>query len=604
MEKIAVPYSRESPAQPPGSSAPAIAALLSYLMLLAGLATLAALLYLVARCHARAPVWDMWSIIDFWAKPAQSTIHWLWAQHNEHRILLAKLIVLLDYRFFSGRDVFAVTASFVTAAALLAALLWAFRVLAGMRGTLWRSAAAVAAFCLFSTVQWLNFVNGFQIQFFQVDLFFTLAVLALLFAWPGKDVPPRKQWVWAAASVLAALAATYSMANGMLVWPVLVLLAILRRCCRKIVAVFALSSVAVVASYFYHYHYTSTMPQPGAVHGFHSPIQVVVYVINYIGAPLDWGHPALAIVFGLVGLAAAAFVLWRIVFRDVREPLQLLFASMLLFVIASALITALGRLHLGTEQALSARYETVTLLLWLALAVLLLQWCAHQHAWLLIVGQIGLLAVMSLAALRFHSDLAGATEREVRINTASLTLITGVFDQSRVSLLFPNPLVPWRDAAFLKQNHLSLFSRPLARQLNQPLAVAYRVRPEPCWGEITSSQSIRESLGPGLRLAGWAWDPSRRSSVQQIIFVAAGKIVGYAEPGSPQPELTSRLGWHGASKAGWVGYIGALPQPTMVTAYAVIGRPRSAEACALFNQPSNAHVPAEPVRFPASPAPE
>jgi hypothetical protein len=575
-------------------SASGIAVFLANLILLGGLATLAASTYLVARCHARAPVWDMWAIIDFWAQPIQSTPVWLWTQHNEHRILLAKLVLLLDYRLFSGRDVFTVTLSFVTVAVLLGVLLWTFRVLAGMRGMLWRSAAAVAVLCLFSTAQWLNFVNGFQIAFFQVELFFALAAVALLLASLTSDAHLRRQWMWAVASVLAGAAATYSMANGMLVWPVLIGLAALKRHRKGILLLVVVSSAVVVASYFFHYQFSSPVPQPGALRWLHQPIQMAIYVINYIGAPLDWGRPTLAIVFGLIGLAAAVFVLWRTVFSSNREPLHLLLASLLLFVLGSAVITALGRLQLGTEQALSARYQTVSLLLWLSLAVLLLRWCAHRDARLLIAAQLGLLAVMGMGILRFHSDVAGAVERKTQVNTASLALITGVFDPPRISVLFPNPLVPWRDVSFLKRNYLSFFSSPLAQKFNQPLPAAYRIRPEPCWGDIATSQPIHESEGRGLRLSGWAWDPSRHDEVRQIVFAAAGKIVGYGEPGFPAAEVSPRIGWHHAAEAGWVGYIEELPQSEMVTAYAVT---RGLRACIIFHEPASGHAPVDPVHL-------
>ena len=197
----------------------ALAAALSYIGLVAGLATMAAAVYLAASMHPRVPSSDMWSMIDFWARPSQSTIHWLWAQHNEHRIVLSKFVLLLDYRFFRGREVFAVATAFAAQLSLLAALLWALRAIAGMRGTLWRSAAAVTMFSLFTTAQWENFLGGFQAPFFFVGFFLTVGILALLHRRRVETSAGAGDWNYAAIAVLAGAAATYSMANGILVWP-------------------------------------------------------------------------------------------------------------------------------------------------------------------------------------------------------------------------------------------------------------------------------------------------------------------------------------------------------------------------------------------------
>ena len=573
-----------------------LAAVLSYIGVLTGLATMAAAVYLSATLSPRVPVSDMWSVIGFLARPTQSAIHWLWAQHNEHRIVLPKLVLLLDYRFFRGRDVFAVATGFAAQLALLAALLWALRAIAGMHGILWRSAAAVSLFALFSTAQWENFLSGFQVSFFFVGLFVTVGILALLHSRREDSPAAEADWKYAAIAVLAGAAATYSMAHGILVWPILILLAILHRCGKRIVALVALGGGATAGSYFYHY--ASPVPQISPFQWLRHPLLIVIYVIKYVGAPLDLGRPSLAVVFGLVGLAAAAWV-FRVAVRD-RHPVVLLFAALPLFVILSAVITALGRLYRGSDQALSSRYETVALLLWLSLGILLLRFASRRGAAMLVVVQVGLLLALGIGAPRLRLHLAIARSAKLHADTASLALLTGVFDQSALSSLFPDPVVPWRYSSFLKRNHLSLFSTWLAQDLNQPAACP--LQSPPYWGGVTSVQPVTSPAGPGLRVSGWVWDPSRRRVASQLLFVAGGKIIGYAEVGFPRLDLSERLGRHSASYAGWTGYIEAVSQKTTVSAYAhAPGAP--AESCALITAPANHHGEAGvPLRFSIDPA--
>lgn len=561
------------------------ATVFSYLALIAGLGSLAATVYLVERSYSCLPFGDKWSIITFWARPTQPTLHWLWAQHNEHRILLSKIVLLLDYRLFHGLDLFAMCCNFLTQLTLLAVLLWAFATMGRMGGAIWRTVAGISAVCLFSTAQWENFVNGFQVAFFFVGLFFTLAIVALLRCGAKGDAPGG-QWKYAAAAALAGAAATYSLANGIIVWPILILVAILARCRKSIIAFEAISGLLVSGSYLYHYK--SPVPRISPWQWLHQPYQVAAYVVKYVGAPVNFGHQRLAAVCGVLAVSAALLVWCVILFSSHREALLLLLAAMMLFVLGSAAITALGRLHLGTNQALSSRYNTVALLLWLALAVLLVRFIGRRSTPALVAIQAGLLLIICLGAARLKYPTRNAEGRELQANTASLALLTGVFEQQALAAIFPNPALIWQDTPYLKARRLSIFATALARHLDQPFSAVYGLRSQPCWGEVATVQPIAQTMGPGLRLSGWAWDPLRREPVKEIVFVAGGKIVGYATLGVWRPDLSPRLGSRRARRAGWTGYVGAVLPDTTVTAYAALQGADGGQACAL------AHPPASP----------
>ena len=566
------------------SLASTAAAILSYLILAGGLGTLAAMVNLVVRSYTCLPYWDMWSVPTFLAKPTQTTLHWLWAQHNEHRILLSKIVLLLDYRLFHGLDIFPLCCIFLTQLTLLTVLLWALAAMGRMRGTIWRAVAGISAVCLFSTAQWENFVNGFQLAFFFVGLFFSLAIIAVLRSGAEGDVPRGTQWRYAVLAVLAGAAATYSLANGIIVWPIMVLMAVLNRCRKDIIAFEAISGLLIAASYLYHYH--TPLPRISPFQWLQHPYLIAVYVVKYVGAPMDFDHLRLAGVFGVIAVAAALLLLLRIVLSPERQPFLLLLASLLLFVLASAAMTALGRLNFGTDQALSSRYNTVALLLWLSLAIWLLRFVGRRSALALGALEIGLLLVICLGAARLKYPMRQAERRKLRANTASLAILTGVFDQQALVAIYPNAALPWQDASFFKQQRFSIFATALARNLNQPLSAVYRMRPQPCWGEVTTAESIVQSAGSGVRLSGWAWDPFRRGAVKQVVFVAGGKIVGYATPGIWRPDLSLRFGARSARRAGWIGYVGAVVQNSNVAAYATVPSGRDEQACALVHAPT------------------
>lgn len=77
--------------------------LLSVLVLIGGLATLAGSVYIAVRAYT--PVWfgDEWSVpLDYQALGGHYPLWKLWAQHNEHRIPIMKALQLMDLSWFKG----------------------------------------------------------------------------------------------------------------------------------------------------------------------------------------------------------------------------------------------------------------------------------------------------------------------------------------------------------------------------------------------------------------------------------------------------------------------------------------------------------------------
>ncbi len=146
-------------------SASSVPSILSYLVLLAGLATIAFSAYLVVASYSSLPYWDGWTQISHAANTGNpSTLAWLWKQHNEHRMPIPKLFLLADLYWFRARQVFLLASIFVIQLLQLLLLAWSIRALGGWRGTLWRTGVGLLAFCVFCPSQWMSFLQGFQIS--------------------------------------------------------------------------------------------------------------------------------------------------------------------------------------------------------------------------------------------------------------------------------------------------------------------------------------------------------------------------------------------------------------------------------------------------------
>jgi hypothetical protein len=65
------------------------------------------------RNYSPVPHMDMWDgFLGFFIQPSANEFGAWWAQHNEHRIVLARLLFWIDQSLFSGAAIFLVTANY------------------------------------------------------------------------------------------------------------------------------------------------------------------------------------------------------------------------------------------------------------------------------------------------------------------------------------------------------------------------------------------------------------------------------------------------------------------------------------------------------------
>src|SRR5271157_3207711 len=132
---------------------------LSCLILLGGIITMGIAAHTVLSSYSSLPYSDGWAQISVVANGENPlSLAWLWRQHNEHRLLIPKLFLATDLRLFQARQVLLLTSIFAIQFLHWMLLGWSMAVLGGWRGSLWRSGAGLAAFCLFCPSQWENLV--------------------------------------------------------------------------------------------------------------------------------------------------------------------------------------------------------------------------------------------------------------------------------------------------------------------------------------------------------------------------------------------------------------------------------------------------------------
>jgi hypothetical protein len=499
-------------------------------------------------------------------------------QHNEHRHLLFRLLLLADFHLLRGNHVLLFASMPAIQLAFVVIIGWLLRKFENVPAPIWRSTVGLAAFCLFCPSQVENFAWAFQVSFFVPGVCALLAFtsVALHQTLVGK---PVLQWASIGGGVIAAALATFSNANGMLIWPLLIAVAIALRLPWKILLVQFLAGLSVVLSYFVHYVHPLGHAAP--FESIRHPWTVIEYVAKYLGGSFPLSNHTLSVPLGLAGLvAAAALGLWAISRGSTRRPFIAVLFGLMSLALATALITALGRINFGTDQAFASRYQTYALLFWFCIGSMLLLGASRarlRELTPLLMAVI--LVIMGWSATRYKTSLQQAIDRRLSADVPALALMTGVPDYEGLKSLYPNPQIPWRYSSYLRGHELSIFSTDSYRQLHARFDTAYRVRADkPCPGFVDSVEPIptADSKSIGLRLSGWAVDGRTRWPVRRVIVASDGNIVGFGQPGVLRPDVSGALSSKRAARSGWQGYANVSANATSAEFYGVL---RGREVC-------------------------
>ena len=230
----------------PLGSLPARWTLAPFVSVLVLLVPVVAYFWLIHRYGLNVIFYDQWNDVPLISHP---TLGALWAQHNENRILFPNLVVLALARttHFNIVDEELLSAVMLVAATALIILAHHRR----SRATPWL-AYVLLVVLLLSFVQDGDTLWGFQLAWYMVML--TLACCVFLL-----DRPVLTRVVYAAA-VSSAVIGSFSSLQGLLIWPVGLLLLWQRRRSRAFLLAWVLSAFATTVIYLYGLNFSKANP--------------------------------------------------------------------------------------------------------------------------------------------------------------------------------------------------------------------------------------------------------------------------------------------------------------------------------------------------------
>jgi len=278
-------------------------------------------------------------------------------RHNDHRTAASRVIFLVLFGLQGVVDFSVIAFVANLALPLLALLYW---LAAGSRADRPLLLLLVLLLLLHPRYYGLMLWPMSAFAFYGVCLYSFLSLYLL------SDINPRRF----ALSIFAALAATYALSSGQLIW-VVGLLALLYRG-RSLSPWYLLIWCASASFALWLFHHNFANPNPISTvltYLWNTPLHHARYVLVLLGGGFSFGNVVLAEWLGFIQLMALAFFIQR----DRREGLCVLhfFA---VFLLLAAMSLALGRApYSGLDYAMAPRYSFASVNFAIVLLLLSLQ---------------------------------------------------------------------------------------------------------------------------------------------------------------------------------------------------------------------------------------
>lgn len=419
------------------------------------------LIYMILKYGVNVPFGDQWDFIPLIEKSYIGTLTFgdFWAQHNEHRLIFPRLIMLALSRLSRWNIFHELWVNIILALAIFKILtMLIYETFKGAKiNNFWF--IPVISVMIFSLNQSSNWLSGWQMQIF-LNILATVGGIKLLSA-------ARIKWPSLISAIILGIVATYSFANGLLFWPIGFFMITTSKGQNLYKKMILWASIWFVVYFSYLWGYSKPYNHPSLWVFIHNPVNFLLYILVYLGRPVtafaqtNVGQAQLAGFLGLVFLILSLIVLGRA--RNVTFQLIKPYIAISIYALASAIITALGRAGFGLWQALSGHYISISNLFWIANGVffcLLLNFVSNKKDKSRKIIEVFLMLISIIFIIMVITSSIGTTygfkSQNKILNKGRSTLLEGKpYDQMRE--LYYNEKLMKERILILKKYKLSLF---------------------------------------------------------------------------------------------------------------------------------------------------
>lgn len=506
--------------------------------------------------YSPVPFWDTWTgNVNFNALANIGDKSSWWALHNEHRIVLSKLLFWIDEHWFSGSAKFLIATNYC----LILLSIFVFSHIAKSVSSESTTSIPIclkllAIMFLMSWVQQKNLVWSFQSQFF---LAFLLPLTGLYCLHLSREFGQRYFFL----AVFLGLLSVGSMANGIMALPLMTLYSLLARFSYKRTLLLAGVSVLSVTAYFCQY--TSYQGEGSFTRAIvEHPLDIAQFLLLYLSSPFYWLLGKTEIVQWLSYVMSALLILvcvrylTKLLLTFKQNTLALSLLLFILYVGGSAFGTAAGRVVYGIAEASSSRYTTPAIMLWVSFG--LLMWLQeprlHRHANNLIAQLLAIVLSILLLCFQFKAmapDIDNQRERYL----AALAITIGANDQDSIHKVYWNSKELLETIGRARSQHIAIFGMEPFRTLQNKWGKHVSTgNAKVCKGYIDSIQPlINEERF--LKLNGWvATERSNNSPSVGYVLDKDNTLNGVLLTGYDRQDVAKALGYR-RYNGGFHGYI-------------------------------------------------
>ncbi len=536
--------------------------------------------------------YDQWTVVsELMQSNGHLSLAQLWALHNEHRIPWNKLACYLDLKVFGGRNVSLLVEIYAIQAMAALLFIWIFRKYSGLNRAAIMTASGLFAFCMFYPLQIENFYWGFQVAFVTLPFAASVSIwTAIMHSEVGAtlDRPPWFSW-WLAASLASAFVAETSLASGMLLWPLLLLLSFILRMPAKTKCLIAAVGAVATGIYLRGFHSPGQTSDP--LDSLRHPVAVGRYITAYFAWSLDSARPSATLwpnfthLCVMVAIGIVVTALLRLMWRGSKpDRLHVFLVANAIFLLMTSFVTALGRITLGLDLAASSRYQTVALAFWASLGALLILWrtAKARTPVRLLEIQVVLLLLLLASIPRSYSSALVAKGHQAALTQAYAAFIQNPSDSQAHANVSPYPDLA-QAHAYLQSHHLGVpdrefhvlegFLAPISLSPEAQLKVkGFEVESaDQCVGYLDWVKPVSDKPEV-VKAAGWAWTFGSAPGPRRIILALEdGTVVGSGQVTLPRPDVRQTVARVTELNTGWTAE-GSLPPGRIMRAFIVSDR--------------------------------
>lgn len=531
----------------------------------------------IIRFYSPLPYWDYWNTVGELEGYRHFDLAVLWRQHNEHRVFFPNAIFALDYILFRGREVLPIVFSalfYLGTWLLLSAALYRSEPALFVR----LCGIALAGIIIGWEGSALLIASPFLVQW-TLSLFAATLSLFLLARVRTRKHPSAHL----TAAIASAVVCTYSSANGLLLWPVLLVAGFLLRLSRKQLASLVFSAIAFIALYFVNYRFSQGS---GVSAGLHHPLMFFGFVATYLAMPVPKVGIVLGVLVGVVSLAVfGALVALAAKRKILNTEAGVVLLGFYLVGLLTAATTGMGRLDPqdSTFYAATAhRYIVVPLVNWAAL-ILAVTWLlgySRRYLWAPALGLFAATSAFAMRSPRLGSWLDQNKDALSDCQLASLGFEAGLDDSRLMKDVYPDPSYVKQMLPVLRESQLSTFASGRTEWLGRPASSVFsQITPQQEAGAVANVYPMQT----GLLVTGWTSSPRSISHPEQLVFLNDKKqIVGFGRKWLGRWPQDLRL-FNAPASRGWIGFVNLNIATQSFSAYAVDAHSRALASIGKMN---------------------